>query len=248
MPYRLGLIGARRGAPLHRRGRCNVTRLWLLIFALAAAPAAPDDAPVNLISGLPSVEVRHEGRSVRIERNPDPLNQIDADYALTSRACPPFCIQPMQILPGVETVGEIELIEFLRRMSAGDDSILVVDSRSEDWPSRSGIIPGAVVIPWTRLHAEQSSAQEIATLIEERFGATRDGPLWDFRNAKTLVLYCNGPWCGQSPTNIRSLAALGYPPHKLKWYRGGMQSWKSLGLTTVPYPTAPAPAEKPSSP
>jgi hypothetical protein len=30
------------------------------------------------------------------------------------------------------------------------------------------------------------------------------------------------------------LLALGYPAHKLKWYRGGMQSWKSLGLTTVP--------------
>jgi hypothetical protein len=29
------------------------------------------------------------------------------------------------------------------------------------------------------------------------------------------------------------LLALGYPAHKIKWYRGGMQSWKSLGLTTV---------------
>jgi rhodanese-related sulfurtransferase len=47
------------------------------------------------------------------------------------------------------------------------------------------------------------------------------------------VLYCNGIWCGQSPTNIRQLLALGYPAHKLKWYRGGMQSWKALGLTTV---------------
>ncbi|RKZ91616.1 MAG: rhodanese-like domain-containing protein, partial [Gammaproteobacteria bacterium] len=24
-----------------------------------------------------------------------------------------------------------------------------------------------------------------------------------------------------------------YPVYKLKWYRGGMQSWVSLGLTTV---------------
>jgi ribosome-associated protein len=47
------------------------------------------------------------------------------------------------------------------------------------------------------------------------------------------VLYCNGIWCGQSPTNIRQLLSLGYPAHKLKWYRGGMQSWKALGLTTV---------------
>jgi len=48
-----------------------------------------------------------------------------------------------------------------------------------------------------------------------------------------LLLYCNGPWCGQSPTNIRTLLTLGYPAHKIKWYRGGMQAWESLGLTTV---------------
>jgi len=30
------------------------------------------------------------------------------------------------------------------------------------------------------------------------------------------------------------------PPHKLKWYRGDMQDWKMLGLTTVP----PAPTMK----
>jgi hypothetical protein len=29
---------------------------------------------------------------------------------------------------------------------------------------------------------------------------------------------------------------LGYPAHKLKWYRGGMQAWMMLGLTTVPPP------------
>jgi hypothetical protein len=29
------------------------------------------------------------------------------------------------------------------------------------------------------------------------------------------------------------LLAMGYPAHKLKWYRGGIQEWKQLGLTTV---------------
>jgi len=52
---------------------------------------------------------------------------------------------------------------------------------------------------------------------------------------EAVVFYCNGPWCGQSPTNIKQLVALGYPAHKLKWYRGGMQDWKSLGLTTAPW-------------
>ena len=51
--------------------------------------------------------------------------------------------------------------------------------------------------------------------------------------AKTLILFCNGAWCGQSPTNLRALMDLGYPAHKLKWYRGGMQAWEQLGFTTV---------------
>jgi rhodanese-related sulfurtransferase len=59
--------------------------------------------------------------------------------------------------------------------------------------------------------------------------------MWNSENAKTLVLYCNGAWCGQSPTNVRQLLAVGYPAYKLKWYRGGMQSWKSLGLPTAPF-------------
>jgi hypothetical protein len=27
--------------------------------------------------------------------------------------------------------------------------------------------------------------------------------------------------------------SVGYPAHKLFWYRGGMQDWENLGLTTV---------------
>jgi rhodanese-related sulfurtransferase len=47
------------------------------------------------------------------------------------------------------------------------------------------------------------------------------------------LLWCNGPWCGQSPRAIRALISLGYPAEKLYYYRGGMQMWQSLGLTTV---------------
>jgi rhodanese-related sulfurtransferase len=91
-----------------------------------------------------------------------------------------------------------------------------------------------VVLPWQELHPGHTDPEKIAETLELRFGATRLGSLWNFENAKTLVLYCNGPWCGQSPTNIKQLLSMGYPSYKLKWYRGGMQDWKVLGLTTVP--------------
>jgi rhodanese-related sulfurtransferase len=188
---------------------------------------------VFITHDLPFVDVEHKGKVVRIERNADPFNLIDPDYALTSRPCPPFCIQPMTLAPGVETIGELDVLAYLRQMKEGDSSVLVIDSRDDDWPKRTGVIPGAVVIPWDRLFPARNDPEKIADILEERFGARRDGPLWSFAHAKTLVLYCNGPWCGQSPTNIRTLLTLGYPANKLKWYRGGMQAWKSLGLTTA---------------
>lgn len=203
------------------------------ILALFAPLAIPADNRVRLTHDLPHVEVMHQGRPVRIERNPDTDNLLDPDYSLTSRPCPPYCIQPMQIAPGVETIGELELISYLREADRAG-GVLVIDSRDGDWPLRSGVIPGAVLIPWQMLHPSHTEAERIAETLVLRFGAVRSGPLWNFENAKTLVFYCNGPWCGQSPTNIRQLLAVGYPAHKLKWYRGGMQDWKMLGLSTVP--------------
>ena len=211
------------------------TRRGLLLGVVAClfwagAPAA--DKEVGITHTLKAVEVLHNGKKVRIERHPDTDNMLDPDYSLTSRPCPPFCIQPMVLGPGVETIGELEMLDYLKRLGR-DDSVLVIDSRDSDWPLRSGIIPGAVVIPWQELHPGHTDAEKIAETLMLRFGATHQGKLWNFENAKTLVLYCNGPWCGQSPTNIKQLLALGYPAHKLKWYRGGMQDWKMLGLTTV---------------
>ncbi len=181
---------------------------------------------------LSGVEVNHEGRKVRIERTQNNENIVDLEFALTSRPCPPFCIQPMRLAPGVETIGELELLSYLRRMSTGDESLIVIDSREPSWLA-GGMIPGAINIPWKNLHFGHADAGEVAETLEFQFAAVRQDGLWNFENAKTLVLYCNGSWCGQSPTNIKSLLAMGYPPHKLKWYRGGMQVWKGLGLTTV---------------
>ena len=203
----------------------------LLVAFSAAAPAAG----VGLTAEQPYADVVHQGKPFRIQREQDDLNQVDPDYALTSRSCPPYCIQPATLAPGVDTVGELEVIDALKRIAAGDDRLLVIDSREADWVVRSGIIPGAIHVPWTRLHSAHADPAAIADTLQLVFGAARNGPLWSFENARTLFLYCNGAWCGQSPTNVRQLLVLGYPAHKLKWYRGGMQSWKSLGLPTAPF-------------
>ena len=198
----------------------------------AGGPGRAAELKVKITPELAEVRVRHNGAWVTVRRNQDPQNQVNEAFALTSRECPPFCIQPYTLAPGVDTVAELEVLDYLRRMSAGDDSILVIDSRTPDWAER-GTIPGAVNIPWTQLERSHTEALIVEDVVENQFGAKRAEGFWDFDQAKTLVLFCNGVWCGQSPTNIRSLLRIGYPAHKLKWYRGGMQSWEMLGLTTV---------------
>ena len=69
--------------------------------------------------------------------------------------------------------------------------------------------------------------------MQEKFGVEEQEGLWNYSNAKTLVLFFNGMWCGQSPRNIKTLLKFGYPASKIKWYRGGMQNWETLGLSTV---------------
>jgi len=190
-------------------------------------------AEVNITSEIESVTVRHGESDVVIMRNQNQKNTVNPAFAKTSRKCPPFCIQPAILAPGVETVAELEMLAYLKRMSEGDDSIVVVDSRTPAWVAK-GTIPGAINIPWTSLDpAKGADPISIGEILEERFNARNLEGLWDFRNARVLVMFCNGMWCGQSPNNIKNLLGFGYPADKIKWYRGGMQNWEILGLTTA---------------
>jgi rhodanese-related sulfurtransferase len=199
-----------------------------LVFSGAAFSAA-----VNITPDLESVTVMHGGKPVTIMRNQNEKNTVNPAFAKTSRKCPPFCIQPSTLAPGVETIAETEVLHYLKMMNDGDNSILVVDSRTPDWAAK-GTIPGSVNIPWTKLNpAKGADPISIGEIMEDSFNAKNLEGLWDYSEAKTLVMFCNGMWCGQSPNNIKNLLKFGYPAHKIKWYRGGMQDWEILGLTTV---------------
>jgi len=210
--------------------RYSVLMLSTLILGVSALTHVK--AEVNITAKLPVVEVTHNGETLQIQRNQDENNTINPEYAKTSRKCPPFCIQPMQLAPGVETVGELEVLQYLEKMS-WEEPVLVIDSRTESWVKK-GTIPSSININWTRLNLNAGgNSLDIEEILTEQFGVKQVDGLWDFSAAKTLILFCNGAWCGQSPANILSLIKLGYPAHKLKWYRAGMQGWESLGLTVV---------------
>ncbi len=187
---------------------------------------------VKIAPDLPYVELPQGDEKVLLMRHQDPGHTIEPPYEKTARPCPPYCVQPMQLATGVETIGELELIGYLQLALADPSDVLVIDSRTTEWVER-GTIPGSLNIPYTELDPGYAKPARIAEIMQLDFGAVAADGLWDFENVKTLVFFCNGAWCGQSPTNIKALLGLGYPAHKLKWYRGGMQAWEQLGLTTV---------------
>src|SRR5512135_877206 len=187
----------------------------------------------NICAGMPTVEALHLGELVTIQREQDASATIRADYAATARKCPPYCIQPMQLAQGVETLDALEVLDYLKRIRQGEHKLMVVDSRTPDWYAR-GTIPGAVNVPYAQNMAGLATdLPGLKKTLVELFGVKETAGAHDFSAAHTLAIFCNGPWCGQTPNYIRTLLALGYPAAKLKWYRGGMQDWCSLGLTVV---------------
>ena len=204
---------------------------------------------VNITQDMPFIVTVHDGQEVKIERIQDQDHQLTGGYTKTSRKCPPFCVQPMQLDPGVTTIGELELLKFIEdKVNTGRG--VLIDARTPSW-FKQGTIPGSVNIPFQTFSKESSDMVKTTALA--RFGVTRkdgsesllesfqrflsDNPnmssMWDFSKAKDLVLWCNGAWCGQSPHAIHGLVSLGYPPEKLFYYRGGMQLWQLLGFTVV---------------
>lgn len=191
-----------------------MNRFLVLILAFGALPALADDHPVKITSDMATLTVA--GGSAVIQRNQDTSATISGEFAQTSRACPPFCIQPMSPAPGVTTIGELELLEML-----ADPAAVVVDSRTIDWYAR-GTIPGATNISYL----------EISDRLDQ-LGCEIDFDGYDCEHAIPVALFCNGNWCGQSPTAIRNMISAGYPPEMIFYYRGGMQAWQMLGLTVA---------------
>ncbi|MEN8170948.1 MAG: rhodanese-like domain-containing protein [Pseudomonadota bacterium] len=193
---------------------------------------AGKDLKVKITPKVGAVEVTHSGAAVRVERNQNQKNKINPAFAKTSRKCPPFCVRPIVTAKGVETVAELEVISYMKQRAMGDDSILIVDARKPSW-YKKGTLPDSVNVPFDKINKKKGADEVSIGEALETFGATEGDKGWSFDNAKTLVVFCNGPWCGQSPLAIAGLIGEGYPAAKLKWYRGGMQDWEILGLTTV---------------
>lgn len=114
-------------------------------------------------------------------------------------------MQPLEAVPGVPTVGELELVDLVGQ------GALVVDCRTAG--SFSGrTIPGSVNIPHNAMLDRKD----------------------ELDRGVVSILFCNGPQCPQSSQAIRQLLEAGYPAQALAYYRGGMHDWITLAMPTEP--------------
>lgn len=199
----------------------------LLAFSILISPLKALE--VNILENLPYVDVDVDGKSVRIQRIQDTKHKLSNSYSKTSRPAPPFSIQPFQPIKGVETVSELDVLDFLKNQVATNKGVLL-DARMPKW-NKSGTVPGSTNIPFSILASKSDSKyiQKIFTLL----GVEKDKEVWDFKNAHKLLIFDNGPWCQQGVRAMQNLIKLGYPKSKIQYYRGGMQYWQILGFTTI---------------
>ena len=178
-----------------------------------------------ITNGVLEVTIKKDGKIYTIKRD---VEEIPKEYLKPLRGK----IAPMVIEKGIETLGELEVIDYFKK-SEKDNSILLVDARTEDWYEKIHI-PSAINIAYTNFTNKENAIE--TAILEFDVEKKKDNSL-DFSKAKTLIIYCNGVWCAQSEMLIKkakfSLLKLGYPKDKIKYYRGGMQSWVTLGLSTA---------------
>ncbi len=128
-------------------------------------------------------------------------------------------LQPIIPIPGINPVGELEVLAAL-----ADPEFLVVDMREPEWRLKA-TIPGSISIPFSKV-----------THRLDELGCSRAAKGWVCSSAKKVVAFCNGPACPQSPTAFHTMVGDGFPPERIYYYRGGMQDWLVLGLTTTAIP------------
>lgn len=204
------------------------TRAIAIAGAAVLATSAATAQGVNISPDLPYFEFDTGRDFLVIERNQNPEARMPDFFTMTSRQCPPFCIQPMSGGEGVTTVGELEVLDFMREHVANGTGY-IIDARLSEW-FEQGTIPGAINLSFTMFDNPEDNPFIVPVLTA--LGGVQDSDgTWDLSEARELVLFCNGPWCGQSHQALDNLLKVGYPAEKLRYYRGGMQGWVSLGLT-----------------
>ncbi len=226
---------------------CRITFLFIIFISFSFS--ASNNVGLQF-SGVETKYINGKGEKkyITIEREIDPecmdihiSNDLFWKAKYASEKVPKACkstfvtsagkvIFPMQIHKDIETYGEVEVMAFIKEMQH-NDTMLFIDTRDEEWYSYR-TIPGAMNIHYVYIMKPEVFKEEYKVSLA-KFGISGTKKPFDFSQAKTILLFCNGAWCSQSPNMVKALLALGYPPEKIKWYRGGMDDWLGLSMTST---------------
>ena len=144
-------------------------------------------------------------------------------------------IQPLYINDKIKTLAEIEVLDFIYNKSSKEpEKYALIDTRKFSW-FEDETIPSALNVPFEDLVYDEDFKDEFEKAYSNLGIKIVDieKNKFDFTNTKTVVFFCNGPWCPISSKSIDYLLKLGYPENKMMWYRGGMLDWSAMSLTTT---------------
>lgn len=204
-----------------------MSRTATLALCLSIAASGVFAQSTNLTPTEAKRSFSFNGQSMSIGREVKPDLRLAAAFATSAQSCPPHCLTQMTLAPGVRTLGELDLLDFLSSQVTPGTG-LVIDARAPAWREK-GFIPSSVNIPHTTVSPDNPYAKDILSAL----GGTQQGEAWDFSNAFDLAIYANGPWSDAAPRLVQTLLDTGYPADKISYYRGGMHLWVTLGLTII---------------
>lgn len=206
-------------SPVPAKPMKQLITLCIIPLLLFSNVFSDDIETISITPDKPFIEVSHNGKNIKIKRS-----QVDSKNIKT-KPCPPFCIKPLKLGANIVTFAEVEVVSFLSNEVKNQTGILV-DSRMAKYFEKE-TIPGATNIPFLLFNSSQ--VKEVLKLL----GVTEENSTMDFSEAKSMCFFCDDSLCDEANRSISALLDLGYPASKLKYYRGGMQAWKSLNLTTI---------------
>lgn len=191
--------------------------------AVAAVCAAPLFAQEHITQAKASFIFN--GERVKIDRESAQGARFVDRFATRPGAQGASQIAPMQAAAGVKTVDETEVLGFFLDEVATNKG-LVVDARMPE-DRALGFIPGTVSLPHATMSPDNSFRKDILRAL----GAREFDGVFNFADARTLLVYDTGPSSDDAGVLITQLLAEGYPADKLRYYRGGMQVWSVLGFS-----------------
>lgn len=203
-------------------------KLRYVLLAVITAFTSLQAETYNKVKITPDISylyIYHKGKAVKTHRIQDTKHKLTGEYAKTYR--PGTYIQPIDLNNGVETIGEVEVLQFMK-LKVNRKKGLIFDVRDRAMYAKESL-PSAVNIP-VKIGKNDRAMKKIFKslgMVELEDGS------WNDRRAMELIVYCDGPWSQKSAEMINSLLEHGYPANKIFYYRGGFQMWKILGFTTV---------------